>query len=116
MSYLLSLNYNWLVEREAGGQVLYDSDDVQSEAHDEAKSELMEVANNTVDAAIPLGGLTTVEALLIISDQDVSFKINGGNTGVPCKSLMLWGCAITALSISNASGETANVRVLMTGT
>ena len=116
MSYLLSLFMQFSVDRDDGKLALVDSVEVQDEAHDEAKSEFMEVANGSTDLAVPLGGLTTVKALLIISNQDVSFKINGGNTGVQVKTLFLRDCAVTALTVSNASGSTADVRILAVGT
>lgn len=89
---------------------------------EEATIHHMEVADATVDSAVNLGGLTTCKQLFIIADRQVSVKINGGDTGVPIGhtateggSLCLPATSITSLSISNASGATANVDFIMSG-
>lgn len=67
-------------------------------------------------------GLSTIKALQIITDQPISVKINGGDTGVPIghtvdetATMLLDATAITELSVSNASGKTANVYFSMPG-
>ena len=83
------------------------------------------IPNGTSDLAIGFtgsDGMTTIKALQIITDQPISVKINGGDTGIPIghtagesATLLLDATAITALSVSNASGATANVYFSMPG-
>jgi len=115
MAYSLDLVTRFTV-KSGSVPVMYNTNDIADEAHDEAQMQYMEVANGATDLAVPLGGLTTVEALSIVSDQSVSFKINGGSVGIPCKSLTITGAAITAMTISNASGQIANLKMAMVGT
>ena len=115
MTYSLDLITRFTVKSNAT-PIIYNVNDLADEAHDEAQTQYMEVANGVTDQVVPLGGLTTVEALSIISDQSVSFKINGGSAGIPCKSLIITGAAITAMTISNTSGQIANLKMAMVGT
>ena len=115
MSYSLDATTRFTV-RNGLTPVMYNSNDIVDEAHDEAAMQYMEVASGATDLTIPLGGLTTVEAIDLISDQAISLKINGGTVAVGCKSLTLIGCAITALTVSNSSGALANLRIAMAGT
>jgi len=88
---------------------------VSDEFHDEAVSQNLEVAAAAVDQAISLGGLTTVKALLLISDQNVSFKFNGGTTVIVGKSVYLRDCAVTAILVSNAGTLEANIEMMAVG-
>ena len=80
--------------------------------------QFMEVAHDATPTyvTVPLGGLTTVEAILAISDYEVSYKINSAAVGVATKMLCMRGCAITALTVSNASGSMASIRFVLAGT
>lgn len=83
------------------------------------------VPNGTTDLSITFAGsdgLTTAKALLIITDQPITVKINSSSTAIPIghtasesATLMLDATAITALSLSNASGATANVYISLPG-
>lgn len=83
------------------------------------------IPDGTTDQAISFvgaDGLADAKALLIITDQPISVKINGSDTGLPIghtenedASLLLDATNITSLSISNASGQTANVYVALPG-
>lgn len=114
MSYNLDLTTRFTVKSGAV-PVMYNFSDIADEAHDEAQMQYMEVAIGATDLAVPLGGLTTAEALDIISDQIVTLKINGG-AGFPCKSLTISGAIITAITVSNSSGVLANLKLVAVGT
>lgn len=83
------------------------------------------IPDGTTDLSIGFtgsDGLTTGKGLLIITNQPISVKINGSSTAIPIghtagesATLMLDATAITALSISNASGNTANVYISLPG-
>jgi hypothetical protein len=80
------------------------------------KEEYRELATGTADEAIDLGQITTVRAMLIKSDQPVSLEINAGTVaGASGNIILMIGCAITALTISNASGNVANVKICLAG-
>lgn len=76
----------------------------------------------TEQAIIVLGtqGLTTITALILTSDQDISvtYGAAGSNVPIPLSANGLHAMSntsLTALSISNASGSTANVRGMVAG-
>lgn len=71
---------------------------------------LIQIPNLAVDQAINLNAIQG-EKLVLLSDQTISVKLNGSATALQCKMLFLDGAAVTSLSISNASGSVANVRL-----
>lgn len=88
-------------------------------AVDEYNTRRYEVADSTSDESINFAGLTTATAVLLRSDQTVSFKINGGDTAIQLTAnglFVLFNTSITSLTISNSSGSTANVTVVLAGT
>jgi len=87
---------------------------------EEAVTHHLEVADAASDIAVSMGGLTTCKSLLVISDRQVSIKIDGqsvtiGHTATEGGSLLLPACSFAALLVSNASGAVANVYVCMAG-
>jgi len=83
-----------------------------------------EVPNGTTDQSIPgiaTAGLTTVQALVIVADQTIAVKLGaaGSNVAVSMSAqapLCLLGTSLTAVSLSNSSGNTANVTLMVGGT
>ena len=71
------------------------------------------------DTTIPLGGITTVDLMYMISDQACTINLNSSSgtdiTIDPNKPLVLSGTAVTAIYISQSSGSTANVKYLIAG-
>jgi len=114
VSYSLDLSTRFTVKTSAT-PVMYNANDLADEAHEEAQMQFMEIAIGAVDLAVPMGGLTTIEAIDLISDQVVTLKINGG-AGFPCKSLTISGAIITAITVSNSSGVLANLKLVAVGT
>jgi len=83
--------------------------------HDELVTQMVEVADAASNQAISLGGLTTAETVLLVSDTPITFKVNGAADGVACTILLLLEAAVTSLTVSNASGQAAIVRVHLAG-
>jgi len=82
----------------------------------------VEIADAVTDQAISLGFVTTVKGLLIESDRAITVKINGSDTGLPIGhtadeggALLLTATSVTTLTLSNASGETANIYISLPG-
>jgi len=83
----------------------------------------VQVATSTSEeslTALGTGGLTTVTFLQVSSNQDISITLGTANVNVPVSLvaggiLVLAGTSLTAISISNSSGSTANVRYLVGG-
>lgn len=85
----------------------------------------LSVPNGTTDLAIGFtgsDGLTSAKALLIITDQPITVKINGSSTAIPIghtagesATMMIDATTVTALSLSNASGSVANVYISLPG-
>jgi len=94
----------------------YESLALTAQAYDESDQQFVEVATGVTDQIIGLGGLSTVQALLIISDQAISIKLNDFTPAILTKQLLLTGLTVTSIKVSNASGTQANVRVILAGT
>lgn len=78
-----------------------------------------EVVTATSDEAISLVGVTTASAFFLYSDQTITYVLNGADTAITLTArgwVLLWNTSITACTISNASGSTANVTVGIWGT
>ena len=75
----------------------------------------------TTDQAIPFTlstGITTIDVLLITSDITISYKANGNAVATTLDANcvhLLWGTSITAFLVTNASGSTAHVKILIGG-
>ena len=85
------------------------------------KTELQQytIPTATTEQAITFPpGFTTVTTILISSDQTISYVKTTGQTTTTvtanCPHL-LTGTSLTALLINNASGSTANVKLLLGG-
>jgi hypothetical protein len=75
-------------------------------------------ADGVADAAVAFGGVTTATLFYLKGDQALTYKLNGSATAMALlanKPLFLGGAAITAATISNASGSTANIVVIGCG-
>lgn len=81
------------------------------------------IPDGTTDLAINFGPVTTAYALRIESNQPITAKINGASTPLPIgrdadtKAVLQISqtAGITSLSISNASGNAANVYISLPG-
>lgn len=90
----------------------------ESDIKDVSRNQI-EVADATVDRVISLPD-AACEYLVILGDRDISVKVNGGSaealkTRANGKMTLMYfkRGAITSLSVSNASGATANVDILI---
>lgn len=72
------------------------------------------IANGASDQAINFGGVVTARIALLTSDQTITFKLNGG-AAIQGRLFLLQEAALTALSVSNASGKDANLQILLIG-
>lgn len=92
---------------------------VTKEADTSATNRLQnEIPDATVDQALALPG-TTINYLAIFTDQAISIKVNGGAaldltpTVAGTKTFVYYAkTEITALTVSNSSGSTANIDVV----
>lgn len=76
------------------------------------------IADATTDQSVTFGsGITAALALIIRSDEPITFKANGSSTATPCDPIAILTSEtnglITSLTISNASGDTATVEILI---
>lgn len=78
------------------------------------------ITDGTVDQSIPLPG-TTSDYLILLTDREVSIKINGSNDSQNIKPLINTAKSLayfrrgdlTSLTISNSSGEDAYIDILI---
>ena len=85
------------------------------ERSNELASTVIEIPTGSTDIVIPLGEVTPVKDVLLDSDQPLSVQINTATVGVPFKALALLDTSITVLSVSNASGNLAKLKVTLKG-
>lgn len=87
----------------------------------EEMSGTLEIADAVSDQTLQLGGVATGKILYMETDRELSFKFNGGSdvlkltptTGAKAK--LMWEGEFTALTVSNASGETATLTYYVAG-
>jgi len=78
-----------------------------------------EVADAVSDSSIFPPNITTIDVLYLESTQAVTWEYNGADTRITLdanKFALLFGSSVTALTISNASGSTARIRLGWWGT
>src|SRR5437879_2818719 len=96
-------------------KIINDTQTLTAVDFDEATGQELTIATGVSNAAVSLGGLTTATTLAMFSDEPVTVKLNGEATGHLCANLLLTSAAITAITLSNASGSTATVRLHLLG-
>ena len=91
---------------------------VQQVSHTESIWHEMVVATATTDSAVSFGGVTTADVVLISSDQTISYRqaVTDTATTLDANGVhILCRTAITALYLTNASGSSANVKIILIG-
>lgn len=73
----------------------------------------MSIATGVADQAVNLGGCSSGDLVFIKTDQAVSIKINGDDLAIPIRSVCVLSAGITAMTISNSSGQTATVDIII---
>lgn len=73
----------------------------------------LSVPTATTDLSISLGGCSAGDLVFIKTDQTISIKISGGAEAITVQSICVLSAGISALTISNASGATATVDILI---
>ncbi len=100
------------------GQLLL-ADKLIKISEDEAVYHQIEVADGVADFSVDFGGVGTSDVVYVESDQNISFRLVAAGTSIAVDAngfALIWGTAPTAILLSNASGATANVKVLIAGT
>lgn len=102
----------------ADGRSIKSSTSTSYTITDDVVSQQFSVPDLTTDDSVSFGELAAARVLYVSTDQDISIKINS-NTADPITILadnsiaVDWGADITALYITNASGEDANIDLLL---
>jgi hypothetical protein len=103
--------------KRAGTTVATRTIDLDGQAIDELHYSYDDVPNAAADQALGLGAVTTAAVFIVISDENLTIKLNGGSetfnifAGVPFVAQ-----AVTAATVSNASGSDAEVEHYSLGT
>lgn len=113
---LVDINLELAVQRNtATGNVVADGYAVADQGYDKQEGQFLSLVNGTVDQVISLGLVSTATLVMLISSQPITVKLNGAATGLLLTNLVLTGAAVTSMTISNASGSTANIRLQLFG-
>ena len=78
-----------------------------------------EVATGVTDSSIFPPNITTIDVMYLESSQAVTWEYNGADTVITLdanKFALLFGTSMTALTITNASGNTAKIKLGWWGT
>jgi hypothetical protein len=88
----------------------------------EGNTRTYRVPNSTNNQTVDLAGLAAVQYIVIKSDKAITLRLNGSHqipiavpTGFNYGYLVLSTTGVTALDVSNASGDTAMVVVQLAG-
>lgn len=87
----------------------------------EEMSGTLAIADAVVDQALQFGGVATGKVLYLESDQELTFKFNGGSDVLKLtptsgqKAKLMWEGEFTALTVSNASGTEAILTYYVAG-
>ena len=87
----------------------------------EEMSGTIEIADAVTDQAIQFGGVASGKILYLESDQELTFKFNGGSDSLKLtptsgqKAKLMWEGEFTSLLVSNASGSTAVLTYYVAG-
>ena len=71
----------------------------------------LQVATAVVDQVVALNGITA-DKFYLKSDQNISIKLNTSTVAL-AGTLFYMECAVSAIKISNASGQTANIEICL---
>ncbi len=82
---------------------------------DELGTQIIDVPTASTDIVIALGEVTPATSILLEASQPMSVKINTSTIALPFKALALVGTSITALTVSNDSGNAAKLKVTLKG-
>lgn len=102
---------------EIGNLLLVDRIDSVSE--DESTYQELEVSDGASDSSVNFGGVTTGDVLYIESDYAISYRLASSGTSIGVDAggrHLLQGTSFTSLLLSNSSGSTATVKILIAGT
>lgn len=84
----------------------------------EGLKQAIKISDGVTDQAVSFGTVSTAKVLIVASDKQISLKLNGGSESLSLSAngvMVLFNVSITGLSISNSSGATATVDVLILG-
>ena len=94
---------------------------VESTDFEELVTHHLEIADSASGQAVSLGALSTCKFLYVVSSRQVTANLNGseavtvGHTAAEEAILLLPATSLTSLTLDNASGDVANVYVVMAG-
>lgn len=107
------------------GSIIYakkDESNVDEVDRTENHPERFTLAGNATDQAFHFGQLTTAHTVYITSNREISVKFNGSSVALPIGrantkkgGLCIQETSITSLSLTNNSGEDAEVYVCLAG-
>lgn len=89
--------------------------------HEEMTAQFLEIADSVSGQAVAFGPVTTGKALLIIASRQITANLNGseavtvGHTAAEAAWMVLPATSLTSLTLDNASGDVAEVHVVILG-
>ncbi len=113
----MQTDYELTLTIKDGATVALTASAVGSDANtsDELSTQVIDLATGSADVVIPVGEVTPVTSILLEASQPMSAKINTATVALPFKALALVGTSITALTVSNDSGNAAKLKVTLKG-
>ena len=111
----ISTDYSFQVEVSESGVALakFLKSLSESAAWTELTRDRLAVADGVSDQALNLGGCASADILCIMTDQEISIKLDGSGDAITIASVFISSGGHTAVTISNASGSVAIVDILV---
>lgn len=101
-------------EIDSNSRVLAQTDDSFSVSYTETLKQAFATPDTTgapAYVAIAFGSISIASYVKLSSDQVLSIKLNGGSQVLSNVKNLVLNCDITAISVQNTSGETANIEI-----
>lgn len=103
------------IEVKSSGITLFKGAKTQSLTITESQDSYIALSSGITDSAVNFGGVADAKALMIIPTEIISIKINGSSDKIYVDEggMALHSSGLTSLSMSNESGLSTTVRVVL---
>lgn len=81
----------------------------------EQTNQTITVPDATTDLAINLGPVADATGFTLETNVDITIKLNGGSDALPVSSIFVMYGSVTGITVSNASGNEATLKILAGG-
>lgn len=81
----------------------------------EQNNQTIVVSNGATDQALSLGPVADATGFTLETDETITIKLNGSSDAITVNSILVLYGSVTAITVSNASGSDATLKVMVGG-